>query len=95
MNESPTVSLACVISATLWFLTFATLVAAWVLMGLGEVRPAVTAGLTAGVLAPAAGLATARCYFARLSALVRLATGLERPEPAPAINGHSLHPIRP
>jgi len=77
MNDSPTVPICSVTAYGLWALAVLTLLAMWVLMALGYTHTAVVMGFTSGTVAPAAGVATVRCYFASLSRLVRFSAGLE------------------
>lgn len=90
MNDSPTISICSVTAYGLWALAVATLVTMWVLMALGHTHTAVVMGFTSGTVAPAAGVATVRCYFHRLSRLVRLTAGIQN---GPLAGPIELHPV--
>jgi hypothetical protein len=77
MNDTSTFTLTTVIAWALWTVTVISLVTTWILMGSGHQRSAVAMGLTAGVIAPAAAVATIRNYTIRVCGLIRATAGLE------------------
>lgn len=92
MNEDSTaIPLPIVIAYTLWTLVVVTLLATWILMAVEQDRVAIIMGLTSGVIAPAAAACTVRCYFVRLSSLVRITSGLNGAQGPVIAELHTIH----
>lgn len=71
MNDSPAVPLVTIVATSLWLAVAITILAAWALLIADHLGASILMGLTSGVLAPAASLASARGYLIRIAGLIR------------------------
>lgn len=72
-----TVSVARVAAVVAWCVVALLMVAAWIVGMFGPWDVAALLAFTAGALAPFAALMHVRCYFAKVSALIRVAADRE------------------
>lgn len=94
MQQERYVSSTKIIAVTLWATVASMMALAWILLVVPEEdydMAAALLGLTAGAIAPAAGVIHMKFYAGELACLVRVTSGLDD---APAAEGATLRSVR-
>jgi hypothetical protein len=89
MQTENYVSTTRIIAVTLWVTVAATLLAAWAVAFTGYPGMGYMLALTAGVLAPAAGVAHIKVYSMKVTNVIRITSGLS----GPSENTAALHRV--